>query len=280
VNEWKYDIPDKDYHQESDFVSSSHLKHILKSGKAFLGSYREKAFKTTKAMEFGKAIHLAILEGEKFKDRFVLMPNFGDLRTAKAKEKKKKFIEDQDPNAVLLDEKQYESTIMMLENVLNHKDAIKLLTDGATEVSGYYVDHETGIPCKIRPDFLNFNLNTLVDLKTSDNCSIKAFERAIDNYGYDFQIEMYADGIKQISGQAPRHKAWLVVENVFPHEVAVYTADKETQEIGQMKYREALRRLRESIDKNTWTGYQQRVQEIGLPYYAKQQFNVEDYGVK
>jgi hypothetical protein len=142
------------------------------------------------------------------------------------------------------------------------------LRNGAREVSGYFADPETGLMNRIRPDFLSFNLNALVDIKTTDDCEMNAFSRTIWNYRYDFQLAMYSEGVRLISGKAPDYHAYIAIEKTPPFEVAVYIADDSVLDKGLQDYKKAIRLLSECLEKNSWPKYQEKMENINLPAWA------------
>lgn len=269
---WKEGQESDDYHADKSAVSSSALRQIEKSPATFYQNFFLKTpdtEKKTKAKTIGTLCHQAILEGSKFLENFVIMPDFGDFRSSKNREARDEWLATVEGKTVV---KQDELDVIngTIEAIVAHEGAFNLLKDGKTEISGYYADPETGIVCRIRPDFLSFNLMALVDVKTTIDCSRDGFSKSIWNYRYDFQLAMYCEGIKQITGKEVDYPAFIAVEKEAPYEVAVYIADREMMDKGRDDYRKALRTLKKCLEAGTFPKYQTKIEEISLPRWAFQ----------
>lgn len=83
-----------------------------------------------------------------------------------------------------------------------HPKLGKAFTGGAPQVSLFWVDPETNVPCKARLDYLK--PRAIVDLKTFSNPFKRPVSRAIDqafaNYRYFIQATHYSMGAKHIAG--------------------------------------------------------------------------------
>jgi hypothetical protein len=269
VNHWNEKQTMAEYHADKTAIGSGKLKTILKSPRTFRAVYEEEQREDTDAFQFGRLVHLAILEPAKFEQTVKLMPDFGDQRSSKNRDAKAAWLAELPPGTELCTQEQLDDLRGMIDSLMAHKEAFAALKNGKTEISGYYRDSETGIKCKIRPDFLQFELNALVDLKTTRDCTREAFSRTVWQYRYDFQLAMYAAGIKEITGRAPKFNAILALEKVKPYEVALYVADEAMMERGELDYRKALRTLKKCITENKFNQpYQTETQSIFLPQWA------------
>jgi hypothetical protein len=266
---WVYDLPIEEYHLDKNFTSSTGLRKIQKSPANFLAYTNGELDKEdTDSRRFGNACHTALLEGTKFWERYVLSPEFGDMRSSKNREKRDAWLSELPPGISSITEEDLSDLKGVVESVLGHKDAIKLLKNSSREVSGYYQDEETGIFLRIRPDILSNDISILTDFKTTKDCSLEGFSKEIWKWRYDFQIAMYGSGVKAISGRIPEFHAFLCVETCPPYECAVWIADDALLEIGQRDYRKALIKLKECQEKNEWPQAQTKMEMIGLPYWA------------
>lgn len=275
---WKEGLSNDEYHADRGTVSSSGLRRILKSPRSFRAAIDGPPDEPTDAMKFGTLVHQVVLEGPEFLKRYVVAPTeFVGLTkdgrestsSKEAKEKKAAWYAEQVlAGSIIVTQQEFDDVRGMLDSVVGHPDAFALLKNGVTEVSGYYADPETGILCRIRPDFLSTDLMALVDLKTTTDCSEREFARSIWTWRYDIQIAMYGDGVEQIEGRKIEHHAFIAVEKRKPYECAVYHADQALLEKGLEDYRRGLRILRKCIDSGQWPGYQQRIGTIGLPSWA------------
>lgn len=270
INHWKENQTSEEYHSNKNAVNSSSLIKIRKSPKSFKAAFLGEPKKPTDAMKFGTLVHTAILEGKDFDKRYAVMPEFGDLRKKENKEAKLEW-EVLNEGRIFCSQEELDKVLKMIDSVMRHNDAFNLLKNGKTEVSGYFRDEETGIIQKIRPDFISNNLKAELDIKTTIDCSLEAFSKSIWNYRYDFQRAMYRAGIKAITGKEVEFSVFLAIEKEEPYECAVYIADDGMLDKAEQDYREALNKLKESIDNNYWESYQTRSETIGLPIWAYNQ---------
>lgn len=262
------------YHADKTSVGSTQLRKVLKSPKTFLNYFENgSGEEPSSSMKFGTLAHHALLEREDFERRLIVMPDFGDFRSSKNREARDEWKAAQDPKAVICSQEERDNLVGVVDAILSNKDAHNIISGAQCEVSGYYVDQETGIKCRIRPDIWNKRVSANFDVKTATDASLEQFARTVWNMRYDFQVPgMYSEGIEQIEGQKVEFDGFIVVEPRKPYEVAVYVSDDIMKEIGKRDYRRALRTLRESIDKQTFAGYQAGMQNISLPTWAVQNF--------
>lgn len=167
-------------------------------------------------------------------------------------------------------------------SISRNSDCRMILAKGRAELSYFWTDPETGIPCRIRPDWIIQDIFGriigLADLKTTDDASKEGFRRSVEKYGYDLQAAFYVDAIKQLIGRELPF-FFIAVEKKAPHSVAVYRADDEMLETGRnpnsrRSYRFALNALSWCLENQCWPGYQapaddlSSIETIGLSDYA------------
>lgn len=259
---WREDLSDEHYHGIKNAVNFSSLKHIEKSEFAFAKSFWGPPKEPTASMKFGTLVHKAILEGADFKKNFVVMPEFvgftKDGKVTKSSNatdiirQRTEWLDAQPKNAIIITIEERNKIFAMLDSVLSNDKALKLLSDGKPELSGFWTDEKTGINLRIKPDFLAFNLGVLVDLKTSQDARWEYFRKSVENYSYFLQMAMYSEGVKHITGKEPEHKAWLVVESDGAHECRIHEVSSYYDDIGRWEYRNCLDKLKKAIDENSF----------------------------
>ena len=252
-------------------VGHSGLVRIMRSP-AHYQYYVTNPPEPTPAMQFGTAVHTAILEPDRFAEAFVVAPKF-DRRTKEGKAAAEAW-EAENAGKTALTADQMAAIEQMVASIRAHTGAARLLSNGLAEMSGFWVD-QTGIECKCRPDFLAVEkdrpeqVTAIVDVKTCVDASADGFSRAIATLGYDVQAAFYQDGLKALTGRAiPFY--FIAVEKDAPYAVACYKASDEVIEIGRAKYRAALQLLKWCRDNDQWPGYQPNgeIEEISLPRWA------------
>ena len=148
--------------------------------------------------------------------------------------------------------------------------AMDLLSDGKSEISGYYVDSDyPHILQKIRVDWINKKERIIVDLKTSTDVRFHPFRASIYKYGYDMQAYMGLYGVTQITGEAHSEFRFICVESKGYHGLKIYRADDEMLNTGYKKYQQAMKLYSECLEKDEWPGYDSECEDMGSPEYAK-----------
>jgi len=263
------------YHADLTAVGSSQLKRILKSPASFKAQFGASP-EESDAFRFGTLVHLAVLEPQAFRERCVVMPEFSGTtkdgrpssRSAEATTKRNEWIAAMKAeNRITCTQEEMNALHGIVASVSRHSDAKALLQEGTAEQSIYFAHERTGVVNKVRPDWVNPRLRALVDIKTTQDCSLDAFSKTIWNYRYDFQMAMYSEGVSQTLFR-PKTHAYIVIEKAAPYEVAVYYADDELLTLGWSDYNRANALLAKCLKTNDWDCYQQKAEVIGLPAHA------------
>lgn len=274
--DWYPDIDDEDYHTDKTTVGSTSLRKILKPHGS-LRSFYKHFFEGVKneeseSLRVGKLVHKAVLEGPAFLKSYVVMPEFtgktkdgrDSSQSAEAKSAKKKWLASLEPGTIVTTQYEIDMITGIVDSILSHEDGKHLFKNGKAEIAGMFVDEETKIRCKIKPDFLSFDNSVLVDLKTARSSERFAFGAQAARLRYDFQVYMYAYGVKMISGKFPEVIALTAVEKVPPYECGVYYLETHHLLRAETDFRNALRDLRKAIDTNNWP---QRQEKLGPLYF-------------
>jgi exodeoxyribonuclease VIII len=276
---WRDDLSNEQYHALKTHVSSSSLRKFPKSGKTFYWSYNT-VEEPKECQEFGTAFHQASLEPDAFEKLHAVMPKFMDpekgtvlhANTNMYKDMKKAWLAEH-PGRTILTQKRYDEMRWMLDSFNSHPDAVKLMKRGIAERSGLYHDPETGIPCRIRPDWHNEKLSCIVDIKTtSKEIGKRSFSKILEKDRFDISLAMYAEGTELISGVPVLDTAIIVVQTVKPYECAVYPLTKRARALGEMDYHVALSELAESLKTDKWSARQKRMEVIEHPPSAYKEY--------
>ncbi len=266
---WVEDLPSDKYHGDKTHVSSSDLRLLEKSAHSFYQRMADVAMDVesdeSEDLVLGSLTHLALLEPKKFFGKYIKMPDFKGKGSVAAREEWKA---DQAPDAVIITEKQLIKVEGMVNSVLSHRDASALLKHGVAEISGYYKDPKTDIQCKFRPDFINFELMTLIDLKTTRDCTYDGFQKSIAQYGYHVQLAHYMTGVEVITGKSVNYPLFICVEKMPPFECALWVADEMMIYTGKQKRDQLMQTLKQCLTLDKWPKYQESLAPIGLPAWA------------
>jgi exodeoxyribonuclease VIII len=265
-----YDITNEEYHF-SEGISRSGLMTFSKTPRHYWNQYLKEdrePEKSTPAKEFGAAFHPYILEPHLFKRDFVYEDMKVDKRTKKGKEYIKKFTEDNVGKTILTYD-EYQTLLGMVNSINADPFILELIQKASYEKSIYWIDPDTGVLCKCRPDILHeigANVVIVCDLKTTINASEKAFQRSVYNYGYHVQAAMISEGIKAQMNRQVDEFIFIAVEKLKPYLTAIYFLDKNAIEKGREEFKKLLVQYKECLEKNNWPGYEQKY--ITLPSWA------------
>lgn len=260
-----YDIPEAEYHAHPA-ISASGLKILAtKTPRHFQHLYLEDGLKESKALEFGKAAHMALLEPERFAGSYAVAPEC-DRRTKEGKALYAAFLEQ------YADAEHVSHANMQIIDSMRHSLSQKIaasavLSDGHAEVSMFAeID---GIQVRGRADWIT-NTGIIVDIKTAQDASESGFERDAYKYGYHIQAWLYRKLYQAITGNWIPF-VFLVIEKDAPHCVQVFTASDEMLALGELQGMAALEKYRYCTQHNRYDGYSDMIVPLGIPAYAMKQ---------
>jgi len=233
-----YDIDIEQYLGQRDYISSSGLKRILDST-AHLHRYLLRQNESTPQLDFGTAVHCALLEPERFKREYIALPG---ARADLFHEHDLMLIEQERGHSLhFITDAQMAAVQGICAQVARHSDIVGLLQTGLAERSLFWRDPESGIRCKIRPDLLVLP-HLILELKTTFNASLPVFQRTLQMQRYHLSAAMYLEGVRQLTGQSLNY-VYLVACRHPPYEVQSFVPDAAMLEEGERLFREALNRV-------------------------------------
>lgn len=229
-------------------VSCSKLKLFMECPYKYYAHFVEKSvpYVHKRQFDFGNAGHTTILEPEKFKSTYVREPDYSG---AGSKAKMDHFYaQSKREGKTVLKAEDYDFQPYLTKAIARNKYATRMTQGGVSEVSFFTLDAETGLIVKVRPDYMIGDMIT--DLKTTVAHGLKAINRAFKNLNYHLQDAMYSD----IAGAD--YFYFIAIEKVPPF---IVTAPIEFPEglkrIGYLKYRKAMRDLKNCMDTGVWPSY-------------------------
>lgn len=271
-----YDVPNEVY-QAGPGLSVSGLKRLRKSPFHFHapqvpGNLAPLA-SPTPAMFNGTLTHCALLEPDRFDSRYLVGPEVSKNSNAW-----KDFAKHAaDKGLEIISAQQRDAAFAQAASVRALPDVAELLTGGTSEVSCYWVDEETGVLCRCRPD-RDFPIAygtsaVLLDLKTCVDASPDGFGRQVANLHYDMQAAWYCDGYAIAADTEVSAMVFAAVENSFPFAAAAYMLDPEDIAAARRANRKLLRLYRQCEEINEWPGYPREMRRLSLPAWNR----VEDF---
>jgi hypothetical protein len=203
----------------------------------------------SKEMVWGTAFHLALLEPAKFETGVAMNPHDGRTKAGKD------FVAE-NAGKVIVNTSDY-NDIIRARDVLLGNPTIRALVqrEGMTEATGIWIDPETGVLCRCRPDHYVPDLKIMVDLKTTTNAGPDAFARTAETFGYDIQDAMYSEGWGLAGGGDVEDFIFVVVEREPPYAHAIYQLDEPERARGRQIMRKALARYAECKGAGRWPGF-------------------------
>ena len=266
------DISAEEYHADKEILGHSALVEILKSPKHYFHRISNPHVPTA-SLEFGTALHAALLEPERFAETYIVSPKF-DRRTKEGKADAAAW-EEAHKGAVSVDEAELKKLQGMQKAVLEHSGAKKLLSKCYVEMSYFWTDEDTGFQCRVRPDVLALDdqgdVIAAIDVKSTSNASKDKFQKSVMDYGYDLNAAFYSDAIERAIGRRVPYY-FLAVESAEPYGVALYKAGQSMLDVGRDKYRNALQLLQWCRENDRWPSYQPfgEFEDLEIPeWYAR-----------
>jgi hypothetical protein len=260
-----------EYHARPE-VGSSQLKEILRSPAHFFTKYRAPdrvPFDPTPAMQFGTVVHSAILEPDTLASVVIAMPDDApDKRSKDGKAWHEAFAREAN-GRIILSADRYADAIACANTVRADATCAALLSDCEFEQSGFWIDSESRVPCKFRPDAIKRNRSIIVDVKTTADASADAFSKSIANFRYDLSAAHYLEGSLQAFDSQPHSFVFIAVETEPPYALACYRADPTVTSKGDHDRRRALKRYAECDASGVWPGYDAGIWPISLPKWAR-----------
>jgi hypothetical protein len=203
---------------------------------------------------------MAILEPEKFHDRYLLRPADIDLRTKAGKA----WAADARENGYeILNAAQSETLEQVCLSVERHEGIQELLIEATREtVVEWSID---GIACKARLDILGPDM--MGELKTCRD--LARFERDAARLLYHGQCAWYSDGAVKADLLSATAKVYMVVvETSEPYDCGIYRVTPGILEDGRDLYTGLLGYWRECQAADLWPGLCPGIQNLSLPSWA------------
>lgn len=266
-------------YREWDAVSASDLKNFRRSP----AYARLRPSIESPALDWGTAVHTAVLEPHELEKRYGLDPESPKGGYPRGWRQTKDYAALSSealavPGTIgLLTRDQFAALQQIVDSVARN-DIGKLLHElpGTRESSLIISDPEFGVTRKVRPDWLIPKARTIVDVKTAQDWRPAAFARSCLRYDYHLSDAYYRDTFALDGGLEIEHYVYLVISSDAPFEVASYTLDHDSVMQGRADYRKALAAWAYCKQTNDWPGGSAKIQEIRLPEYGINYYQDEE----
>lgn len=286
------DIPAEDYHGNANLLpgpslSSSGAKLIL--NKSPLHFWHQSPMNPARPGQdnkahyaVGRAAHDMILLSDRWTEFYHVTPEGFSLAKSKAMEAEIAEYHDAIERGLTTLKHDDAETVRQVAAAIQRSPLATLaLTNGEAETTLAWKDEETGVWLRARPDFMpaavrvGGDVIVVSDLKfvADTHATPEGFKRAIANFGYHQSAAFYADGIKEVFGNAPTNWLHVVVEKEAPYCVALYELPAEDIERGRWLNREAIRKFADCLSADKWPGYSDEPSAVGLPIWARKRID-------
>lgn len=235
--------PIHDYHCDLLVQSCSLLKAALVSPAHYEQQFTEPP-KTSKQMDMGSLLHTLVLEPSQLPFQYAIFPGERDGRDKDFKQ----FVQASG-DRVVIDELELHEARMLAERVLHRRIRLSsgdggrefgaYLAESEREVSVYYTDPGTGMPCRVRFDALHPDI--IFDLKKSVDVTRSGWLRSALGFHYDMQAYMYSLAESLFNDRThPLPFVFVAGELARPHSVSVFQAGDSFLKEGAAKYQRAI----------------------------------------
>lgn len=281
------DVPDSKYFKVKA-LNNSRINTIVQQSPAHAKYEAENPdHSSTDSQMLGTIAHAKLLQPELLDERVKLLPegyagsnkwknklieefDKAPLSTDNKKAENLALIEEYYPNAVIADKEAKKTANQMVDNLKeddqkHYKSKLKgIMSSGYAEVVFVWEDEETGILCKCKFDWINFEYGLGFDYKTTKDASPKKFKYSVSDYGYHRQLVHYYQGavangvdlkknaILAQETEPPYLHAWY--EFMFDSDYFFGTKGNEFQ-VAKYQIEGALKRWKYCIENDYWPGY-------------------------
>ena len=260
-------VPERVYHgRVLGLASKSALDLVHRSPAHYKAWVDGHEAPPTPAMVFGRALHMALLEPERFARKFATQPGFGDCRFKENKARRDEWRRD-NAGREPISSADAERIAGMVASVRAHPLASKLLVGGRAELTVRWRDGGTGLECKVRADYYVQDRGLLIDVKSTEDAGPTEFAKSCARYGYHRQHAFYRDGFRAAKLPA-EHFVFIAVEKEPPYAVATYVLDDDAVARGEDSIADDMATLARCLKTGEWPGYETSIRVLTLPRWA------------
>lgn len=261
------DVSPDDYHTLPGFSASLAKELIAKSPLHARHMDLNRGDKpSTKAMDRGDVCHTLMLGRGK---RIAPLP-FDDWRTAASKASREKARAE--GYVPILAEKHDEAAKMCAAVTERLRAEYGLEFNGRSEQAMVWTETtiDGDVDCRGMMDHLWLDEGIVLDLKFVEDASPTAIERSAENMGYAIQRAAYASGLSKVRPEllGRVQVRFLFVEVEPPYATNLVEPDGAFAELGDVRWRRALKSWAGCLHDNHWPAYGAGVNRIGVPQWA------------
>lgn len=267
-------LPNELYHK-SIGLSNSQMDYLLPPYCPKMYWYHELsgkvARKETSAFDIGSAVHTLVFEPDEFKKRFYCVQEVPKKTTTLGKAAYEAMLQKA-AGRIILDKAEQDQAYWMAGNVTSHAmwKSVKGSESGCVEDSLAWIDAESGILLRSRPDFYTDEI--IIDLKTTKDSSPYAFQKAVTDYSYHRQGALAIDGLSILKERAYAYVILFVVDKNPPHFVRCYVLKDNAINQGRYEYKYAAYQYKECLHSGSWSSFPEIIEDLDIPSWAYRSF--------
>jgi hypothetical protein len=260
-----YTLTDLEYHADTDWLSSSGVRELLKPGGPARFRYQlDNGSEHKSYFDEGHAAHAEVL-GTGLE---VVEVKADDWRTKAAREARDAAYAE---GKVPLLTAGVEMVRGMGEVVRNTPEVAQLLDGGFPEVSAYAIDASTWTKIRARPDYMKQRpdgLWTVVDYKTTADASPRAFAKSAAKYGYPIQESVYRRVLRALGIEVAEF-IFLAQEKTPPYLMSLHINDGWDVELADRLVDRGIETFAECTATDEWPGYGTDINVMRMPQWAR-----------
>lgn len=224
-----HELSIEEYHGDNDYISSTGLKRFINCPSDFL-IYTEEEQERKHHFDLGNALEIALVIPERFEELvFVLdgrelIDEIGGSRPTSTT-RYRQWKQEQYTLAgdrYIIDQSDKEWIDMVVETAMQNPLMQKIIGQAVYQPSFFWIDEDTGVKLKSRPDLVHPDINLFIDIKTAANGSPYAFGKAAIKYDYPIQAALHITGAFMTGFCNCDQYLYLVVEKNAPFNVTMY----------------------------------------------------------
>jgi len=266
---WDSEMDIDAYHGRKDFISSGGMRMIEQlSPEHFYHRICEgPPDRPTQAQEFGRIVHIALLEPDRFARNLILEPDH-NKRSSIERAKIEQWRTLQGPEAIIIEKKDFDAIVAIRKRIESFPVVKGLLKLGRREWSGFGRCPLTGIGIRARPDFFHAPDETypdgiIMDVKTTVSAREEDFKFTIENYLYHLSLYAYRKVAESIEGVIFPRACILAVEKSPPYAMNLFWMDDMIyEETAEFLYKQIMFKLKACIEGSDWPGYNREAVRI------------------
>jgi hypothetical protein len=236
-------------------------------------------FKASEAMNLGSALHWVVAREPGFGDRFVIRPE--TFRGSKWNGNRHDCIDQlkrwKRDGKTVLTEKNIEQMAGMAATLSVHPMFLAGILRGRMEQSCFWIDKETGLWIKVRPDAMPNDSGDFADLKTTQSVLYRDLQGSIVDYAYHQQGALILEGARELGLEAASFTlVW--VESAAPHAVRVTQLKDDDLGRGHKQNIAARRVIADCLASGVWPGPgdgRDDAEYIDLPDWKREQIDAQ-----